>query len=102
MNPAFGEWIEHIERGKTRGYEQVEACAKCKSGERIVQYALRKRGGRYQAYFFAVDTNEMDRAEDAAEESLLEFDRLQEALGSLQSRGAEFSRFAPFKGQQPF
>ncbi len=97
-----GIWLQAVESGRTRGYEELIPCSTCAGGEEWRQYAIRKKDGRYQTYFFAVDAGQMDIAEDCAEEERLEFAGRSEALDHLRNRGANLSRFAPFKGQKPF
>lgn len=91
-----------MERGRTRGYECMRPKPGVPESQEFVQYAMRKKDGRYQAYFFAVDPQEVHIAEDCAEEELLIFDGFDQALRYLCSRGADPAQFAPFKGQKPF
>ncbi|OWA37130.1 hypothetical protein B9G55_03400 [Saccharibacillus sp. O16] len=98
-------WQHAVEGGRVRGYEEWIARPGHSGGsgsKEWRQYALRKQGGHYQTYFFCVDAAYMDIAEDYAEEEILEFEHREEALAYLRSRGADLSRFAPFKGQKPF
>lgn len=95
-------WQAAVERGRTRGYECLRSRPDASGKQELIQYAMRKKDGIYQAYFFAVDPQDMDIAEDCAEEELLIFDGFDQALRYLCSRGADPARFAPFKGQQPF
>ncbi|OWR29172.1 hypothetical protein CDO73_16040 [Saccharibacillus sp. O23] len=95
-------WHRAVERGRVRGYEETKPCADCSGGEEWRQYAIRKKDGRYQTYFFAVDAGRMEIMEDCAQEERSEFANREDALAHLRLKGADPSRFAPFKGQKPF
>ncbi len=95
-------WQRAVENGRVRGYEEMNPCADCSGGEEWRQYAIRKQDGRYRTYFFAVDAGRIEIMEDYAEEERLEFADREEALAHLRRKGADLSRFAPFKGQKPF
>ena len=95
-------WKKAVERGRTRGYECMRPKPNAPEKQEFIQYAMRKKDGSYQAYFFAVDPQDVHIVEDCAEEELLTFDDFDKALQYLCSRGADPARFAPFKGQKPF
>lgn len=95
-------WKKAVDRGRTRGYECMRTKPNAPEKQEFIQYAMRKKDGAYQAYFFAVDPQDVHIAEDCAEEELLTFDDFDQALRHLCSCGADPAKFAPFKGQKPF
>jgi len=90
--------IEKIDSGRTRGYCE----SKIHNGKSyLFQYAIKKKDGRYSAYYFSVDESKMDVFEDYAHEEVRQFINLAEAFNFLVGKGADIKKFMAFKGVSP-
>ncbi len=107
MSDSLQRLIYELSIGKMRGYSYYTSSEQA-AGEnttmsnQLIQYAIQKRDHQYIAYYFQIDVQHMDSHEDAAIEQYCEYSEVEQALACLIEKGADLSRFAPFKGQTPF
>ncbi|CAK17896.1 hypothetical protein PSEEN5272 [Pseudomonas entomophila L48] len=91
--------VASIEKGKVRGYDEVRDID---GGSYFFQYAIKKQGEKYVAYFFCVLESKMDVFEDYATEELSEFSSVEEAFDYFRLKNVDVGRFSSMKGVLPF
>ncbi|MEW4368244.1 hypothetical protein [Paenibacillus kandeliae] len=107
MQENLQRLIHAVNNGKMRGYEDyldlpASSDKSMATSKQWIQYAIQKRKERYIAYYFQIDVNDLSIYEDVAIEEQNEYSQLKEALEYLVEKGADLTKFAPFKGQRPF
>lgn len=91
--------IKALDSGKKRGYDEVRPLDSIRY---LFQYAIRKEKQNYITYFLRIDESKYDVFEDYANETILTFPTLEDALQSLESEGADINKLGPIKGALPF
>ncbi|MEO3740254.1 hypothetical protein [Enterobacter sp. AG5470] len=88
-----------IEKGKVRGFDEVKEV----NGENYYfQYALKKDGDIYRAYFFQVPEEKMELVEDYATEEISSFSDIGDAFNYFSIQGVDITRFSAIRGTLPF
>lgn len=88
-----------IEKGKVRGFDEIKEI----NGEHyFLQYALKKKGGKYWTYFFCIPEKKMGLIEDYAIEEVKEFSNIADAFNYFRFQDINIEEFCPFKGTLPF
>jgi hypothetical protein len=89
-----------LDCGKVRGYSKDENLA---SNLIHTQYALKKVGEIYFAYYFSINHKFIATIEDYEDsEEIRELATFEEAIDYFESRGADLEKFEAFKGTKPF
>jgi hypothetical protein len=87
--------IEAIEKGKARGYSKTEEEVGILY---LYEYAIKKKGHKYVAYYFKVENDKMDQFEDYSTEELKEYDKLEDAFLFIKEHNGDINLFTGFKG----
>lgn len=91
--------VKALESGKRRGYDEVRLIDSIKY---LFQYAIKKEKGIYSTYFLMIDEAKSDVVEDYAEEQILTFQKLEDALQYLNKQGADIQKMSAIRGALPF
>ncbi len=87
--------IEHIEKGKRRGYDDNRT----EDGiEYLYRYSINKRGKEYVALFRKVEYEHIDNFEDYQTEIVEIFNNISDAIQFIKDKGGNLSMFKGFKG----
>lgn len=88
-----------IEEGKVRGFDEIKEI----NGENyFFQYALKKQGEKYSAYYFCIPENKMDLVEDYATEEIKVFLNISDAINYFKLKHIDIEHFSSVKGVLPF
>ncbi|MFJ5300584.1 hypothetical protein ACIQAL_29195 [Pseudomonas sp. NPDC088368] len=91
--------IKALDSGKRRGYDEVRPLD---SIQYLFQYAIKKEKENYVTYFLKIEESKYDVFEDYADETILTFSTLKDALQYLEGKGADINKLSPIKGTLPF
>ncbi|WP_094574106.1 hypothetical protein [Kingella denitrificans] len=83
---------------QTKGYEDfIEIDGKLF----FRQFAIKKNNEDYLVYFYIVQEDKLDQAEDYEIEEFNQFNKIKPALDFIKTKGADLSKFSVFKGNKP-
>lgn len=91
--------IRALDSGKKRGYDEIRPL---ESSRYLYQYAIKKAKENYATYFLRIDESKYDVFEDYANETILTFPTLKDALQYLEDEGADINKLGPITGTLPF
>ena len=83
---------------QTKGYEDfIEIDGKLF----FRQFAIKKNNEDYLVYFYIVQEDKLDQAEDYEIEEFNQCNKIKPALDFRKTKGADLSKFSVFKGNKP-
>ena len=83
---------------QTKGYEDfIEIDGKLF----FRQITIKKNNEDYLVYFYIVQEDKLDQAEDYEIEEFNQFNKIKPALDFIKTKGADLSKFSVFKGNKP-
>lgn len=91
--------IKALDSVKKRGYDEFRTLD---SVRYLFQYAIKKEKQNYITYFLRIDESKYDAFEDYANETILTFPTLEDALQYLENEGADINKLGPIKRALPF